>query len=88
MNSARKHFEWDEGFYLARTDPERIAKPRPQGEPLQLPKRVPFDGDRIVKAWAAIGLDHRKRGLSRFTVTGFKFATGSAGRNEKPEREI
>jgi hypothetical protein len=41
MNAQRKHREgWDDGFYLARSDPEREPKPRLEATVVELPKRV------------------------------------------------
>lgn len=55
MKSARK-YEWDEGFYLARSDPERV-RARPI-EPDKLPrfKKQPFDFEACRAAWAAVNV--------------------------------
>lgn len=55
MKSQRKH-EWDEGFYLARSDPEREPKSPIESEPLKIRvnKRAHI-GD-VEASWAAIGV--------------------------------
>jgi hypothetical protein len=48
---------WDEGFFMARTDPEREPKPRPRPEPLRVVKARKLDPAAAVEAWRAIGLE-------------------------------
>ena len=61
MSAKRKHRpNWDEGFFMARADPEWRPAPRDESEPLKIrSKRFNFEACR--KAWAAIGADSKRR---------------------------
>jgi hypothetical protein len=55
MNRSKK-IPWDDGFYMARTDPERERKPQIKpGKPLKL-ESEPCDIGALTEAWAAVGV--------------------------------
>jgi hypothetical protein len=57
MKPAKKHRpNWDSGFFMERTDTERVKVPRL--EPGKLPrfKKRPFDIQAALKSWRAIGV--------------------------------
>jgi hypothetical protein len=57
MKAQRKHRPgWDDGFFMARTDPERVPKPRLKASKFELPKFEGFDRWRLVTAWRAVGV--------------------------------
>jgi hypothetical protein len=49
--------KWDDGFYIARSDPQREPKPRAPAPVIKLPERVRLDTARAVAAWKAIGVE-------------------------------
>ena len=54
MKSAKK-IKWDDGFFMARADPEWKPQPRPESKKLpDIP--FSFDWPAIKKAWAAVGV--------------------------------
>jgi hypothetical protein len=69
MNAQRKHREgWDDGFYLARSDPEREPKPRLEATVVELPKRVRLEPARAIEAWESIGLEITERRIRAHTT--------------------
>ena len=58
MRAARKHRpDWDEAFFLVRTDPERKpAVRRKPSKPLRL-GLVPFDFEAARRTWEALGVE-------------------------------
>jgi hypothetical protein len=57
MSAKRKHKpNWDSGFFMERTDVERVKVPRL--DPGRLPRfrKRPFDIRAALRAWKAIGL--------------------------------
>src|SRR5215831_10348442 len=56
MKPARKHRpNWDSGFFMERTDPERVKASRREGGKLPRFKRRPFDIQAALRAWKEIG---------------------------------
>ena len=69
MKSARKHRPgYDDGFFMARTDPEREAKPRIESRPLKIRSKK-FRMEDALRAWKAIGLKNNPAHIREHMAT-------------------
>jgi hypothetical protein len=72
---------WDSGFFMERTLKDREVTPRLKATRLDLPEHIEFDGERILAAWAAIGVKNDLEWIKKIC------GRSSYGNKKKPTRK-
>ncbi len=75
---------WDEGFFIARTDPERIPVSRPtQVSTFILPNSWGMDMPKILDAWEAVGVKNDATWIMSSTARMYQWLNSKPGAKKK-----